>query len=412
MREHAHSPSAPTQRSGSGRTDVAGDMLVTFGSAALLLVLNVPTIRFLVDALQPEGYGQFQLARRAAFYGFPILLIGLNTALVRSLSLNELDRQRCRDLVLGGFLVVVAGMITVAAMGWLLADPFGRLLFGRVIEGASEALATFLAAALAYGFVYALLRGGGRLAASNVYLVVLMGVIPLLASLGAEGTDPFVLLQGVAVAMLVVTLPTGIWAYRAIVGRSVGSIPVRARLDPSGTTAHGQLKGIRCGIADLVGYGARRMFVPLFVGANALLGPAALNHAGKGEVAGQLLIALAIGRALEQVVGPVSIVMLPRLSVMVGRDQHAQLQRYGELLVHGFTGALVFAVLQAVVFSAVIVAAWFGSERLALIPVVDVVLLAAAPMILYSLTQTLVDALTDAAWCWLRRAWVWLRTRA
>ena len=154
---------------------------------------------------------------------------------------------------------------------------------------------------------------------------------------------------------------------------------------------HGIINPIR----NLINYGIKRMPVPICLGIMYSGGAIALNNSRAHEASGYFLAALFIIRILEQAVGPVAVVMLPKLSKIVGKKNHYGV-RYYTLNVFEYTLTVgLFFTIQIIILSNYLINLIYGSEYEQSIAAFRILAIAIVPVLFFSLTQTIIDAITE-----------------
>jgi len=365
------------------RRRLISDFATTFGAALVLFALSIPLARLLAVALGAEGYGHYQMLRRVTLTGYPIALIGLHIALVRALAMTIGDRKAHAATALGGLAIAVPAVVLMGGALLLCPGVIGRLLHGPNPARGGEALLWLFLSAIGYAYLYSAYRGSQRILYANLITIVYNGLIPLGCILAMRRAEPdalILMLSYIAIGLEVPFLAWEVWRAARLPGdiRATWNDVVQA-------------------VGGLLRYGWRRMFVPSIYGAFYLVAPNWLNHLGRPKETGAFFLSLTVLRLLEQSLSPIAVVMLPALSEMVGRRDTQSLGYYVSYVVSFFVEVALFMGMQGFAFAGIIVRAWFGPSFIGIVPSVQLLMLALAPLLLFLLSLTVVEALTERA---------------
>jgi O-antigen/teichoic acid export membrane protein len=144
----------------------------------------------------------------------------------------------------------------------------------------------------------------------------------------------------------------------------------------------------------LIQYGVPR--VPGEFGAAALtaLGPMLAVHFIKIARVTPLLLGLNMLMVIGYAAGPLGVVLLSKVSMMLGQNQHDAVQARLRLLVAGVMELSVFTCIQLAIFADVVVRAWVGPGFLDEMGVIRVVLLAIPFYLFFAALRSTIDAAT------------------
>jgi O-antigen/teichoic acid export membrane protein len=334
-------------------------------------------VRQILASLGTEAFGTFQLLRQVVTFATPVLLVGLNVALVQRLGYARGNPAGEQQAMLATALVAAVAWCVVAALRASDAGWLSGLLLSRPEAEAAHSLLGLLGAVLAFNYVYAIYRGRQQFLVASALQAVCFGAVPLLFVFYYRESGVYVITNGIAGAILLVSA-AALAAQLAAFGRR--PVPVAALLKRElGTQLH---------------YGMRRMFVPLLLGAMMTLGPIALTHAGLAGEAGAYLVALVVFRAVDPALTIVAVVMLPMLS-QASAYRHARAADYARLALHVTMGVGGFVCVFGALLAGWLATTFFGPREIA-DPLRVVVL--ALPFSMYLLlAQPLIDATTAKA---------------
>ncbi len=344
-----------------------------------ILVLGIVSTHLFARKLHPEQFGQFQLARRLVNYSFPLFIFGLNTALVRQISFYQ-DINKKRALQLAALIISVAGCILALIIAALFDKQISYFIFNNSRGG--KELLYLIIAVIGFTYQYATFRATYRLFWANVLLILVMGIIPLLvAYLIQPHIDAFVLIKKLAKWTCVPTVLIILFvAFKRELRELITGYRQEGAWEP---------------VKELVGYGIKRMPVPLLLGIIYSGGAVALNNNRAYEAAGYFLAALFLMRILEQSVGPIAVVMLPRLSENAGHQDNLLLRKYSMGVLDCILAIGIFVSLEAMILGKQIIHLMFGRAYDPATMAFRILAVGIVPVLYFSLTQTIIDAFTE-----------------
>jgi O-antigen/teichoic acid export membrane protein len=369
--------SSPAPAEASIRSRSVKAIAVTGLMLAAQMLAYLFVVRQILTSLGTESFGTFQLMRQIATFATPVLLVGLNVALVQRLGNARGNPAGEQQAMLAAAFAAAVAWCLVAALrasdaGWLSA-----LLLSRPEAEAAQSLLGLLGAVLAYNYVYAIYRGRQEFLVASALQAVCFGAVPLLfAFLYREG-GVYAITNGIASAILLVSV-VALAPQLAAFGRRPlpGASLLKREL---ATQAH---------------YGMRRMFIPLLLGAMMALGPIALTHADLGGEAGAYLVALVVFRAVDPALTIVAVVMLPMLS-QASAYRQARAADYARLMLHVTMGVGGFVCVFGALLAGWLATTLFGPREIA--APLRVVVFALPFSMFLLLAQPLIDATTAKA---------------
>ncbi len=147
-------------------------------------------------------------------------------------------------------------------------------------------------------------------------------------------------------------------------------------------------------IKELLRYGIPR--VPGDFGAAALtaIGPVVAAHFLGMRQVSDFLLGQAILLVTGYAAGPLEVVLLSKVSTMLGQDRQDDVRRRLEILVTAVLEVSAFVCLQMIIFADVAVGLWVGPTYLGGIRVIRLILLAVPPYLLYMALRSTIDAAT------------------
>ena len=270
------------------------DFAVTAATTAVIAVSSVAAYWIIGTLGSDETFARYALGRRIIAAGVPLMLLGLGTAVPRSVAILSAGQRDDAQAALSGALisVLVLAALGVTATG-LFRDRLAELLYA---DGSAQYLVvvtSMLAATLALqGVCYGYLRGRMRFLAANVYALCVF-VVAQLGSIFVGRGDVAAVFGLYAAGTLAVTI--------VAIGSDTKWLMFRAGFTARSWTAASGL--LRYGIPRVPGDAAFGFLMAApSVAAGHLIG---LEAAG----------ALAFGTTLITMVGtaasPVSMMLLP-----------------------------------------------------------------------------------------------------
>ena len=365
------------------RPSLLFDFCHTIFLSIIILVLSVVATRLFAVQLGPEGFGHFQLARRVVNYAFPLFFLGLNTALVRQISYAQ-DPYSKFALQLAGLLVTLLGCCIVIIMTYCCSRCIGHWIFHAGGAGGKEVLLLILGT-LVFAYQYAVFRATNRLLQANLLLLLIMGLLPTALAFTAQNgrSNAFALVGELAKwSIALASLPI---VYTLLKNEGINMI--------RGSKRAGIIAPFRC----LTGYGIKRIPVPILMGIIYSGGAVALNSHGSAEAAGLFLAALFLVRVVEQAVGPVAIVMLPRLAEYAGKNDNVTIRNYVIGVLDHVFAIGTFTSIQIIIIANDIISCIYGSSYTGAVTVFRILAVAILPVLFFSLVQTVIDSISEKA---------------
>ena len=345
---------------------------------ALIMASGILLLRFSAQLLNPEGFGEYMLSRRASGLIYLPLVMGFGIAAPRYIAIvrgGTLPGYGEREFVLA---TLGMGLVpSVIAIGILNLDHqrTAALLFGSSSLGNLVAPTSAVVGGLAlHSITYAVFRGRGNSAAANTIQLANIGIAPL-AALALAPRDAASVLALMAAIMIAISL----------LGFAMALLRERTASAASGDLrSHARL---------LLRYG-----LPRVPGEFALIGlvaiPALLSVRAHGlVVAGQFSAALTLLTVITSAFAPVGLVTLPIVSAQAASGDLVGVRRLVvRMLVAGVALAIAGVVLGEAIMP-VFVGWYFGAEFLPAVPVFRTCLLGAIPFVVYVLLRNILDAL-------------------
>lgn len=378
MPVEAHEEAAPQLSApASPRRLFVHDVAMTMCAEAAAVVSGLLLTAILSRWMGAQPLSEYLLLRRVLGWALGVMLLGMATGLPRYVARSTGNGKGDESTYfLAALVCMVPANLGFGAIIYFCRASFARWLFGDAQEaGLVLALALLLIGYSVHRSVYGYYRGLLEMARANLLEVINAAVLPLVVVA--------LMVHNHSVAEMMGT--TGI-AMSALAG--FFAVPVLLRLRGA-TSLH---LPDRC--RDLIQYGIPR--VPGEFGAAALiaLGPMLAVHFIKIARVSPLLLGLNMLMVVGYAAGPLGVVLLSRISMMLGQDQHREVQARLRLLVAGVMELSVFTCIQLAIFADVVVRVWVGPAFLDEINVIRMVLLSIPPYLFFAALRSTIDAAT------------------
>jgi O-antigen/teichoic acid export membrane protein len=288
-----------------------------------------------------EGVAAYALVKQLAVFVWPVTMIGLHTAIPRSVALVR-DRAGAAETYLLAA-VVLTGGATAAVCGAALVSPglTASLFFGdRELHDLVVPFAATLAATVLINVTYGYFRGLSEFMLGNLVRIAALAVFPVGVLLVAEERSIGTLITLMAVLTI---LPCTAVLAAPLAAAVRGFRPGEARV----------------AAVTLLDYGYRRIPGDLATAALFTLPPILAAHFVDLEGVAYLSAGMYLLSLMTVVFQPIGLVFLPLLSRLCATDFEAA-RRYVRLLA---TAAIHLALLispQLILFGSVVVRAWLG----------------------------------------------------
>ena len=350
----------------------------TMVTELLVTIAGILVLKFAAALLDPVGFGEYSLSRRAVGMLYLPLVMGLGIAAPRYIAIARAGAMPGYTESAFATATLSAGLLPPLTIILLLniSPPVGAtILFGSAALAHMVPPATIALAGIAlHGMVYAVYRGRSEMKFANTLQSIDLAIVPVMAFLISRN-DAAAVLTTTGVAWLVVS------------GIALLHVLYRERADWRGLASMRQHLGV------LLRFG-----LPRVPGEFALVGlfaiPALLAVRAHGVVAaGQFSAALSVLTMAAGSFAPVGLVVLPRASAQVATGDLAGLRH---LVLRILAGGILLAAIGVIIGELLIppfIRWYFGDAFLPAIPYFRAILLGAIPYAIYILMRSILDAL-------------------
>lgn len=369
-------PPGDAESTRSSRRLFVHDVALTMVAEAAAMGSSLLLTALLSRWMGARPLSEYLLLRRVLSWLVAATLLGLATGLPRYVAHCAGSAKRNEAAY---FVAALACMVPMALLtgGIMVVNRalFARWLFGDAKEaGLVTALALLIVGFSIHRAVYGYYRGLLEMTRANVLELTNAALLPLLVVAALAHR------QTVAVMM-------GITGVLMTVSAALFALPVLKRL-------RGAPLELRAHCHELLQYGVPR--VPGEFGAAAItaIGPMLAVHFINIAKVSPLLLGLNILLVVGYAAGPLGVVLLSKVSMMLGRNEHEAVQSRLRLLIGGVTELSVFACIQLAIFADVVVRAWVGPGFENQMGVIRLVLLAIPFYLFFMTLRSTIDAAT------------------
>lgn len=354
--------------------DIVNTGVTSLAAMASLVLVT----RLLAGAFTTDEFGVWGLSRRlvvaVAIYSN---VVGLALARYLAIATDEPQRQ---GYLLAASAFALAPGLALLGIGALVPAFWARLVFHDPLLGTVLVSSLFLILATAsFNLLYAYYRGTGRVRLGNSWQVWVVGVVPAVVAWGWAHSHRVDLINFLTAA-----------------GMCTALVPVALALHGGPGAAEGRRR-FRSSLKELLQYGLPRIPGGLAFGGLIAVGPFLAPRLATIGDAGYLVAGQSLLRIVEVGTAAFGVVALPRIAELHARGQHSFIRdRVEDLLAMAFQLGL-FASIELLIWSDVIVRAWLGERYVLAIPIVRILMLSAVPYLGYTLLRSVIDAVDERA---------------
>lgn len=376
--EESAKPRAEIQERSAPSRLFLHDLALTMGAEAATVLSSLLLTSMLSRWSGPRVLSEYLLLRRVLSWALSGTLLGLGTGLPRYVAHAAGRRDRDEPVYfLAASICMIPAAVIAGGLMVLFRGAFAEWFFGNGQEtGLVMALALLLLGFAIHHAVYGYYRGLLDMARANLLEFCNTALLPLAVVLVLFRSEP------------IGAMMFAMGGLMAIIG-ALFAVPVLLRLRQR---AHASTVGARCG--ELLQYSVPR--VPGEFGSAALtaLGPILAAHYMNIAQVSPLLLGLNMLMVTGYAAGPLGMLLLSKVSMMLGRNQHDEVQSRLRLLVAAVMEVSVFTCIQLAVFADVVVLAWVGPGYEDQMGVIRLILFAIPPYLFFVALRSTIDAAT------------------
>ena len=300
------------------------DFIITFSTQIIVLVSGLIVFKLAMIQFGDIGFSEFSMVKRNIAYLYTLLLLGLGVAIPRYIA-KEIGSKSGEEnnIFFAASIILFCSLLTAGVLLFGFQEQITALLFG------SQSFSKFifplfvsLAGLSLHGLLYAYYRGKMIFKTANMLQMINVGILPLVVFLFAHNTEEVFLYTGIL--MSAVSTPLLIYIF------------FTEKFQPGRSTHF---------IAMLFKYGIQRL--PADFGLASLIALPAIftAHTEGALVAGYVAFSMSLLSLSGQAVAPVGLIMLPKISHLLGEKNFTQMRYYVQRLLLFALGISLFGTI-------------------------------------------------------------------
>jgi O-antigen/teichoic acid export membrane protein len=356
------------------------DVLTTGLTQVGTLVANFVMVGVVSRQMGAAVLGEYLLVKRVSAWLLVASMLGLGIALPRQIAHTVANvEMRARQYFLTAFTIVIAFVSIIGMAAFWNAGRLARWCLGSQNCGLIYAMLLLLLGLAAQAMVFGYFRGLERVQMANMVAFVGAAGVPLFALGMTYRLHSAPVLIGVTGAVLAAL--SFLWAIPQVVAtaRQVGrQFLIDAR--------------------QLLTYGIGRVPGDVAAGGLLALGPMVVSHYANMAEDSYLLLGTTCMAMAGVAIAPVSMVLLARISRLLGAGRHRDVSEYVGHLQSAVWQVSLVLVIQGLIFARPLVLWWLGPSCVAGVPVIRMVMLGIPASMYFAGLRTVVDAASPVAY--------------
>ena len=356
------------------------DFLLTAATEFSILIAGLVLVSLFGRLLGPTALGEFLLLRRITSWLAVGTLLGMGSAIPRyvAFSLNRPEAGH-KSFFVAGCLWLLVCTASLELLFYLDRYRLAHWMFGSVqLSYLMLPLGLLFGGSAIQTAAFGYYRGVLELRRANAIQLFHFAIIPLAAIALLYRRQSLALILNVTGAL-------------TMLSAALFALPVFLSLRQN------QLRHIKPYARELLRYGVGRVPGQFGTGAFLSLGPLVATHYVSMIKVGYLLLGVNFLTVMGYTTEPVGVLLLSKLSAMLGRDRMADARSSLPYLMRALMDTSVFAALQLVVFADLLIRAWVGARFLEALNVTRILLLAVPPYLFFMVLRCCIDAATPKA---------------
>jgi len=355
------------------------DVLTTGLTQVATLVANLILVGAVSKEMGLVALGEYLLVKRISSWLLSGSQLGLGIALPRQIANTVEDVEtRAQRYFLAAFVVVLVFVVGMGFAAALNAQRVARWCLGSENRGLVYAMLLLLFGMAAQSMVFGYFRGLERVQTANLVGFGGAVVVPLLA-LGVtyKSHSATLLIGATGFGLAVLSI---LWAIPKI----AAALQFRQHFTRDAR--------------ELLSYGLARLPGDIAVGGLLALGPMVVSHYVNIAQNSYLLLGITCLTMTGVAFGPLSMVLLARISRLLATGRHADVNEYIGHLRSAVLQLSLVLVVQGLIFARPIVLWWLGPSCVAGVPVICMVMLAIPAYMYFLAFRSVVDAASNVAY--------------
>ena len=353
------------------------DFILTFLTQIIVLLSGLAVFKLAMTQFGDIGFSEFSIVKRNLTYLYTFILIGLGVAVPRYIA-KEIGVKSGNEntVFFSAFCIMIFSLVITAIILLLFQEKISFLLFGNqnYIRFLFPIFMSIVGLSL-HSMAYSYYRGKMVFNYSNFLQIINMGFIPLSVFIFSENIEDVFLYTGLMMSSISLIVLTKIFLSQSF-----------------------KVSTVKTFIPKLFTYGLQR--VPADFGLASLIAlPAILSAHTEGIlVAGYVAFSISLLSLSGQAVAPIGLIMLPKISYLLGEKNFVLIQYYVKKL-------FIFSVLIAIIgttiyqlFAEEILHLYLGKVELDLIDISKNIIWGALFYPFYITMRSVVDAYYDRAY--------------
>lgn len=306
------------------------DYLLTFFTEFIVLLAGVLVYRFAAELKGHDAFAEYALSRRIVSFIQPVLILGMGVGLPRYISIAIAKKQKqLSDIYFAtAFFIVLS--FTILLLAILLAFP---KLWATIFFGSSEyvlflpGIAAMLLGLVMHSLMYSYFRGLLKMYIANLFQIINLGIIPILAFLVSDQAIHILVFTGLG------------WT----VVSSIFMIITFAKIKIEKALFIPALK-------EILFYGIQRVPGDLAIAGLFSIPAFLIAHVSSVSDAGNVAFGISLLNMAGAVFGPICLILLPEASKMIVSGDFKKL--FGQIrkitimtLILTMSGLLLFELL-------------------------------------------------------------------
>jgi len=347
------------------------DFILTFLTQIIVLLSGLAVFKLAMTQFGDIGFSEFSIVKRNLTYLYTFILLGLGVAVPRYIA-KEVGMKSGNEntVFFSAFCIMIFSLVTTAIILLLFQEKISFLLFGdqNYIRFLFPIFMSIVGLSL-HSMAYSYYRGKMIFNYANLLQIINMGFIPLTVFIFAENIEDVFLYTGLMMSGISLIVFTKIFLTQSF-----------------------EFKKIKVFIPKLFSYGLQRL--PADFGLASLIAlPAIFSAHTEGIlVAGYVAFSISLLSLSGQAVAPIGLIMLPKISHLLGEKNFVLIQYYVKKL-------FIFSVLIAIIgttiyqlFAEEILHLYLGKVELDLIDISKNIIWGALFYPFYVTMRSVVDA--------------------
>ncbi len=347
-------------------------LFLTFITEGAVLVSFFLFYKMIAANFGPEGVGEYSLVKRSSGMILTLLLLGLGVGLPRYIAMASERSVKIAYFRVGAAIAALFAFAFLFAANLLKGD-FAILFFGSVkYDYLVLPVSLYIAGLLLHSLVYSYFRGSLEAGKFNSLQIINLAIIPVAVIFFTAGVRMETLIVAIGIAMLVCVIFFILFFIKGIFSDKRGANIGTYR--------------------ELFAYSIPRCIGDFLYGILLALGPILAVHISSVGDAGYFSIGQSLLISLGSVIGPLGLVLLPKVSSLVAEGKN-------EIITDNlsdFVGAIIqcsmFICVQMIIFADIIILYWLGGGFLDAVASVRIILTAVVFYAFYNSTVSILNA--------------------